>query len=183
MRLFVALPVAEDARARIADAVGPWRSDDRLAWTRPEGWHLTVAFLGEVAAEALDEVAAAVRVGARDADTAGPVSLATGRTTTLGRGALALSVHADPDGVVEALGASIQAALVDAELPVTRRAVRPHVTLGRARRRRPVPRDLVDAVAVPPVAWSAEAVHVVESVLGSGPATYEVRATVGLPDR
>lgn len=179
MRLFVALPVAEDARARIRDAVAPRRDDDRVAWTRPDGWHLTLAFLGDVADDRLADVAAAVEAGVAGAGT-GPVALATGRVVRLGRGALGVEVVDDPPGAAAGLGEAVQHALADADLPVQHRAVRPHLTLGRARRRRPVPGELADAIEVPATGWTADRVEVVESVLGRGPAAYRPVADVAL---
>lgn len=179
MRLFVALPLADDARARIRDAVAPWRDDDRIAWTRPEGWHLTLAFLGDVADDRLSDVAAAVEAGVAGVVT-GPVALATGRVVRLGRGALAVEVVDDPPGAAAELGEAVQQQLADADLPVQRRAVSPHLTLGRARRRRSVPGDLADDIQVPATGWTADRVEVVESVLGRGPAVYRPVADVTL---
>ncbi|WP_078901800.1 RNA 2',3'-cyclic phosphodiesterase [Actinacidiphila yeochonensis] len=51
MRLFVAVLPPPAAVRELAAAVAPLRrlpGADRLRWTRPEDWHLTLAFLGEV---------------------------------------------------------------------------------------------------------------------------------------
>ena len=51
MRLFTALLLPPPALAELAAEVGRLRElpgADRLRWIRPEGWHLTLAFLGEV---------------------------------------------------------------------------------------------------------------------------------------
>lgn len=180
MRLFVALPVPPHVRDHVRAAVAAWWDDDRVAWTRPPGWHVTLAFLGEVDAPTPD-VVDAVRAGC-GAGGVDRVRLATAGTTRLGRGALALQVEDTPDGAVATLGADVQSALEAAGLPVHRRPVRAHLTLGRARRRRPVPGDLRATVRVPPVTWTAREVEVVESVLGRGPADYAPVATVGLTD-
>lgn len=185
MRLFVALDVPERVRDVMDAAVRPHRDDDRVSWTRPSGWHVTLAFVGEVGRDDVDgdpieEVQAATARGSRVAGMSGPVGLRTVGLERLGRGALAFELSDDPAGAVEVLGTAIQAALDEAGLPVHTRAVRPHLTLARARRRRSVPSGLVDAVDVPEVAWTVDAAHVVESVLGKGPATYLTRASVPL---
>ena len=59
MRLFVAVPVPDAVRDHVLDAVGDLRGDERLAWTRPDGWHATLAFVGEV--EDADAVVGATR--------------------------------------------------------------------------------------------------------------------------
>lgn len=184
MRLFVALDVPDRVRDAVDTAVAPHRDDDRVTWTRPDGWHVTLAFVGEVGQDRVDDPVAAVRAaavaGCRTAGLGGPVDLRTGGLVRLGRGALAVELSDDPAGAVEALGGAIQSALGDAGLPVTPREVRPHLTLARARRRRSVPPALVAAIEVPVVTWSVDTVHVVQSHLGKGPATYEQRASVPL---
>lgn len=177
-RLFVAVPVTDQARDAVLDAVAGLRDDDRLAWTRPDGWHVTLAFVGEV--EDPGAVDRAMRAGVATAGV-DRLELTTGRAVTLARrGALALDLADEPVGAVERLGAGVQDALLEAGFEVARRRVRPHLTLGRARGRRPVPADVLDAVDVPPVTWVATHVEVVESVLGDGPATYRAVASVPL---
>ncbi|WP_045692359.1 RNA 2',3'-cyclic phosphodiesterase [Streptomyces rubellomurinus] len=59
MRLFVAVLPPVRALQELSDAVAPVRGlpgADRLRWTTVEGWHLTLAFLGEVAPDRLPEL-------------------------------------------------------------------------------------------------------------------------------
>ncbi|MFC5663633.1 RNA 2',3'-cyclic phosphodiesterase [Kitasatospora misakiensis] len=61
MRLFVAVLPPVEALQGLVDAVAPVRGlpgADRLRWTAVEGWHLTLAFLGEVPEERVPELAA-----------------------------------------------------------------------------------------------------------------------------
>ncbi|MFI8457638.1 RNA 2',3'-cyclic phosphodiesterase [Kitasatospora sp. NPDC101447] len=61
MRLFVAVLPPVAALQGLSDAVAPVRGlpgADRLRWTTAEGWHLTLAFLGEVPAEWLPALSA-----------------------------------------------------------------------------------------------------------------------------
>jgi 2'-5' RNA ligase len=62
VRLFVAVDVPEEVKSSIeADVVEPLRSTVEAAkWTRPEGRHLTLAFLGEVADDRVAEIASAL---------------------------------------------------------------------------------------------------------------------------
>ncbi|MDQ0310111.1 2'-5' RNA ligase [Kitasatospora herbaricolor] len=63
MRLFVAVLPPVEAVQELVDAVAPVRElpgADRLRWSGVEGWHLTLAFLGEVPAERLPELEAAL---------------------------------------------------------------------------------------------------------------------------
>ncbi|MFI6447970.1 RNA 2',3'-cyclic phosphodiesterase [Kitasatospora sp. NPDC050543] len=59
MRLFVAVLPPVEAMQELADAVAPVRElpgAERLRWTGVDGWHLTLAFLGEVPLEQLPQL-------------------------------------------------------------------------------------------------------------------------------
>lgn len=171
MRLFVALPVAEGVRARLAAAVAPWREEgEERGWrfTRPEGWHVTLAFLGEVAE---DRVAEAARVAADAAAGTGGVELHLGTVGHFGRRVLTVGLPDRPEGRVAALGAAVQTALAEAELPLRPREVRPHLTLARARRRR---RPVVPDLDLPAASWTVEAAVLYASHLHPEGARYEV---------
>ncbi len=59
MRLFAAVTPPAEALAELAGAVERLRGlpgAGRLRWTRPEGWHVTVAFYGEVPAGSVAEL-------------------------------------------------------------------------------------------------------------------------------
>lgn len=180
MRLFVAAPVPAVARDAILPSLVDVRRDDRLGWSRPDGWHATLAFLGQVEDTLADEVAVAVAEGVAAA-AARPFRVVTGRARTLARGtALALELVDDPAGAMADLGRHVQGALAGAGFDVTERRVRPHLTLGRARGRTQVPDDVVAAVEVPEVGWDVDHLEVVQSITGSGPATYATVSRVPL---
>lgn len=62
MRLFVALEPPPDALAELEAAVAPLRAGwPELRWTGQDRWHVTLAFLGEVAEGKLDELT--IRLG------------------------------------------------------------------------------------------------------------------------
>lgn len=177
-RLFVALPVPDHVRVLTQAATAPVReAAPDLTWTRPEGWHVTLAFLGEVAADRVEEVTETIGAAVTSGPHA-PVACTLAGTDRFERRVLFLTVDDDPDGAVAALGATIQEALVAAHLPVQRRAVRPHLTLARASRRGAAVTDEVVA-AVPTVraGWEADQVVLVRSHVGGGPARYEDLAT------
>ncbi len=61
IRAFLALEVPAVVKTQLAAAQEIMRCElPRARWTRPDGWHLTLKFLGEVAAPALDELATAL---------------------------------------------------------------------------------------------------------------------------
>lgn len=171
MRLFVALPIPDALRAEAIEVVDDLRQRfDGLRWPRPEGWHVTLAFLGEVEPERVAEVAGVLDRVAAGVD---PFELRSAAPGRFGRGVLWLGVEDEPSGAAGALGERIQAALADAHLPVQRQEVRPHVTLARGGKRK-VTDALVAAVKAPEVAWTADRIELWSSRLGGGPARYTV---------
>lgn len=69
LRLFVAVDVPEDVKAGLAGVIAPYR--DRIPparWTRSDGWHVTLKFLGSTLPRLLDEVVAAVKAAASEAE-------------------------------------------------------------------------------------------------------------------
>jgi 2'-5' RNA ligase len=77
-RAFLALEIPDDIKSRLASAREELRHElPRVRWTRPEGWHLTLKFLGETQRSLLADLATelAPRVGAL-----GAVTVNLGRT-------------------------------------------------------------------------------------------------------
>ena len=172
MRLFVALPVDERVRRHLEEATAPWRAgergDDGWRWTPPEGWHVTLAFLGEVDDERAGEVAAVV--GPALVGT-GAVRLALAGVDHFGSRVLHVALADDPPGAVSRLGEAVQRALTRADLPVRQQQVVPHLTLARARKgARPALPDL----PVPDGSWTVEQACVYVSHLHPTGARYEV---------
>lgn len=177
MRLFIALPVADDVRAALLSEVASLRDElADLRWTRPEGWHVTLAFLGRVDGHRVDEVAHAVTPAVAGH---GPVHLSLGGVGRFGRRVLWCGVEDDPTGVVARMGERVQAAVDQAGLPVDRRPVHPHLTLARAGKA-VIDEQVVARLRVPQRSWVADRVVVYESVLGRGPARYTSVAEVAL---
>jgi 2'-5' RNA ligase len=144
VRAFLAVPPdpawSESAKALLS-RLRPSLPD--ASWTRPESWHLTLRFLGEVSRERLAEFAS--RIGTAAARRA-PSRLAPGGPVVFPPRGPARVLGA---AFAEDSGAAALAALAsDAEecarairLEPERRPFRPHVTL--ARIRRPWPPDAV----------------------------------------
>ena len=177
-RCFVAAPIPPDLRASLADAVAPWKADPALRWSAPESWHLTLAFLGAVDPETVDEVGARVsRVAGRHE----PMQLEAG-----GIGAFPSASRArvvwygvqDPDGRLAALAGDLARSLrLDAESPF-----RAHVTLARVRRGSADLRGwLAEASASAPTGTlGLRQLELMRSHRGQGAPRYETLATVEL---
>ncbi len=180
MRLFVALEVADAVRESLDAAVAPLRSrHPGLAWTSAEGWHLTLSFLGEVAADPGDVAAVLAPVVA-----AAPpgIRLTLAQPGRFGRRVLWMGISDEPIGAVTALGAAAQQALAEAHLPVDRKEVRPHLTLARARSGGAgIPPPLVAALPSVQADWTARELLLVRSVPGGHRRPNRYESLVRLP--
>ncbi|MGE5277474.1 MAG: RNA 2',3'-cyclic phosphodiesterase [Acidobacteriota bacterium] len=144
MRAFLAVPPdtgwSESARALLA-RIRPALPD--ASWTRPESWHLTLRFLGEVSPGVVSRFASAIGDGLERLE-AGALST-EGAVVFPPRGpARVLGVELAEDGgpgVVAEMARRAEAAARGLDLPPERRPFRPHVTF--ARLRRPWPGEAV----------------------------------------
>ena len=170
-RLFVAVPVPGAAREpleaalpRLASLLGGARV------TPPGGWHLTLAFLGQVRPELADEV---VRVG--EAAVAGipPARLRLEGAGSFPEGRRAArvlwaGVGGDAEVLVR-LAAALAAACRAAGLRAEDRSLHPHLTLARFSRPAPVAQEALDLVAGAAAAgppWEARELACYRSTLG-----------------
>lgn len=129
MRLFVALDISEEVRARVGEAVAREAAKVDAKWARVEGLHLTLVFFGSTPPEKLSEiVAGSTRVAARHP----PLTLAIEGAGTFGSAQrprvlwLGITGQLDP---LQALVADLEKELgVVTDHP----EYRPHLTLGRS---------------------------------------------------
>lgn len=173
-RSFVAVPVPEGHRSLLADYLEDCsRRAPRHRWVVPESLHLTLRFLGSVS----DETLAAVKSGL-----AGirfhPFSIELGEVGTFGGRAprvVWLAVR-EGRGALQVMASSVEEACRAAGLSPQTRALNPHLTLARARDRRPA---ALPELAQPPrlPAWPATEFNLYESRLSAGGARYHVLET------
>lgn len=181
MRMFVALVPPEDALQDLASFVGPRQeAEPGFRWTVPEQWHVTLAFLADVADRHLDDLLERLeRAAARR--TTFPVTLAGGGAFPNPGRAKVVYAGVDTDRVeVGRLATGTRAAASKAGIEVDGgRRFHPHVTL--ARTGRPVEATrwvrVLDAYRGP--TWEAREVALVQSHLGEGPRRRPRYETVG----
>lgn len=177
MRAFVALNLADTTRRALWSAIEPLRDRQLpVKWVRPEGIHLTLKFLGEVADTQQSEVIAAL---GRAAHGARPLAL-----TVEGFGAFPNPAHArvvwagvTAEPALELLQHAVEREFTPLGFPTEARAFRPHVTLGRAARdARPAAFQGLDQ-ALEALSFAEtvviETVDLMRSTLQSGGAVYE----------
>ena len=147
LRLFVAIDLPEDVR----ESLGRLQTDLRrhglssLRWTRPEGVHLTLKFLGETPATAVTAIEAALARAVRGIPS---FRLALGAPGTFGgrRGPRVLWVDVEGElQPLQQLQAAVERELAAAGFAPEERAFSPHLTLARVPQ--PPPPGLAERVA------------------------------------
>lgn len=189
IRLFVAVELPDawlqalgEVQERMKDALSndATTAGVRVRWTRPEGIHLTLKFIGEVGTDRLEpiveqltravperpEITLSLAMVGSFADRRAPRVIWAG-------------VQDHPQQSLLRLAESIETWLAAAGVPRERRSFRPHLTLARlpeglteAQRRRAA--ELTRSVSVPDVTpFGVPGASLMQSILGPGGARYE----------
>jgi RNA 2',3'-cyclic 3'-phosphodiesterase len=169
-RLFFAVPVPGASRGpleAVLPDLAPMLGDARL--TTPGGWHLTLAFLGQVRPELADAVVRVGEAAAAGAPTArlrldGAGAFPSGRRARV----LWAGLGGDTDVLVR-LAADLAAECQRAGLRFEERPLVPHLTLARFPTPAPVPQaalDLVARAAAEGPEWEARELACYRSILG-----------------
>jgi 2'-5' RNA ligase len=182
MRLFVAVTPPPDALAELDAAVAPLRAErPDLRWASIDRWHVTLAFLGEVAEPALDELRERLERAARRHEAMRLRIDRGGAFPPAGKArVLCAHISGEPAALTDlrGLAASVAAGArrAGAPPPDEGRRYRPHLTLARSRQPADL-RPLVDALAgYAGQPWSAAEVELILSKTGPQP-TYQTIAS------
>ncbi|WP_246456495.1 RNA 2',3'-cyclic phosphodiesterase [Nocardioides mesophilus] len=184
--MFVALPLSEAAVEHLQEFLAPRQEAGAdLRWTVTEQWHLTLAFLPDVADRHLDELEERLTRAARRR-TAVEVALAGGGAfpgPSRGRVLFAAVDAGERTGSraeeLRRMATGARAAAVKSGIEVEGARFHPHVTLARARRPTEMTRWIRVLEGYRGPTWCTERLVLVESHLGEGPRRrprYEIRA-------
>jgi RNA 2',3'-cyclic 3'-phosphodiesterase len=186
-RLFVAVPLTDEATAAVADVVETIRAGEPegrgVRWVRLEGLHLTLRFLGPTPEDRVPDLAAAVASVARAAEPFTVTIRGAGSFPPNGRPrTIWLDVR---DGVedLEGLAAGLDDRLAEAGWDRDRRPFRAHLTLARADGVRAGPATvaaLTAAAADLAIESRIDRLILFESITGSGRARYLERSATPL---
>ena len=172
-RVFVAVPLPPSVQAALTRTLAPARERfPEARWTRQESLHVTLHFVGGLAATAVPSLTAALSGAAAehaafDARIGGAGSFGGGR-----RPRVAWVGFDEGAGSLAALATDVMAAL---EAPPARSDPRPHVTVARDAPGG-VPealRDALDGAARDDLTWTVDRIVVYRSHLGRGGSRYE----------
>lgn len=179
LRLFVAFDLPGDVLDALIGAVAPFR--DRIPaarWTRADGWHVTLKFLGATWPRLVDWVQSTVAdVGAASSPIASHIT-EMGAFPSIRRARVVWAGLADPDGALAALAGALDEALAEHFLP-EQRSYSPHLTLARLNPPRDVREFAPELLSVPVRSdpFPVDRIVVYRSHLSPRGATYEPLAS------
>jgi 2'-5' RNA ligase len=186
-RLFVAVPLGEEATAAVTQVVESIRAGEPegrgVRWVRLEGLHLTLRFLGPTPEGRVPELAAAVEAVARDAEPFTITIRGAGSFPPTGRPRTIWLDVRDGAERLEGLAGRLDDRLAADGWDRERRPFRAHLTLARADGVRAGPATvaaLTAAAADLAIESRIEQVGLFESITGSGRARYIERALAPL---
>jgi 2'-5' RNA ligase len=172
MRLFVGIPLAETVRAELSALTARLKSkNDRLRWTAPESWHITLEFLGNTGQEQHDCLVA--RLGELHLP---PVPIALEKVDLFNRGGvLIVTVQVTPQLLQLQRRVSAVAGLCG--FTPEARPYQPHITLARSKGRGQEHTELKAKIHRQPAftSFTAREFILYESFLESSGSRYEIR--------
>jgi RNA 2',3'-cyclic 3'-phosphodiesterase len=184
MRLFVAIVPPPAVVAELAQWLAPVQAaaGPALRWTSPDSWHITLAFLGEVAEPVLPELRTRLERAARRHPVQHLALRGGGAFPGAARARAVLAVVAAPPGAagaagparagpLHALAASVAAGArrAGAPPPDEGRRYRPHLTLARPRPPADVRPVVASLAALDVGPWRAADIRLIRSHLGGSP--------------
>jgi 2'-5' RNA ligase len=182
MRMFAAVVPPQEVLEALEEFLAPRREADPLRWTRPESWHLTLAFMAAVPERSLDDLLERLDRAARRRS---PFTLSLAGGGAFPGPSRAKVLYAGVEGAPEALeelrrlAVGARAAANRAGAPAAGAAFRPHLTLARSGRPIEATRWLRVLSAYRSTAFEVDELVLVESHLGQGPGNRPRYDTVG----
>ncbi|GBD11989.1 RNA 2',3'-cyclic phosphodiesterase [bacterium HR23] len=179
LRLFVALELPEAVQQALASTWAPLRQAERgVKWVPPQGIHLTLKFLGEVAEARLPLLEGPL---ARVAQGSAPLRLRVGQAGAFPSLSAPRVLWAGLEGDLEPLARlqqAVEEALVPLGFPQEERPFTPHLTLGRVRdglsplERRRLGRAVAQVLPPPDLSFGVGHLSLMQSTLTPQGAVY-----------
>lgn len=152
----------------------------RARWTRPDQFHITLKFLGETPAEALEPVTAATREAVRGWEAFTVSFQGVGAFPNWARPRILWAHVAAGQEALSRLAGHVEEALADLGVTREKRPFRAHVTLGRIPEHVDAPAGPVDSLTLAAGPEHVDRVVVYESRLTPRGAVYTERHSLSL---
>ncbi|MDO5504175.1 MAG: RNA 2',3'-cyclic phosphodiesterase, partial [Actinomycetia bacterium] len=183
MRVFAALVPPLSVVQDLSEFLSPRRDDPaarELSWSRPDAWHITLAFMGQARPDAVDSFIERLAEGGL---AEAPLTLQIrggGAFPMVERAKVLYAAVETRTGDLARLSERTRMAAAVTGCSPDGRAFVPHLTLARSRRATEASRwvRVLDTYTGP--TWTADEVAVLESHLGSGRPRYAVLETIPL---
>jgi RNA 2',3'-cyclic 3'-phosphodiesterase len=134
VRLFIALTPPPTVQREVWEAFAPLRARPLpVKWVPPENVHLTLKFLGDVAAERQPDIVGALASAAQGTKTIALVVRGAGAFPNA-RAPRVVWAGIEPDPAIEILADRVERSCAPLGFPPEGRLFRPHLTIGRAER-------------------------------------------------
>ena len=179
-RLFIAVPLPPGVREIMGDVEHHLKAHDwPVKWVDPDLAHITLKFLGDTPSERVPEIRRALQpVAGRHTG----AEVTTGRIGAFPSMNRARVIWLGLDGDLsptDRLARDVDVAMAGLGFGREERPFRPHITLGRLRHGKTVPRDferIVSDLPVPRIAVRLDRVQLIRSVLDRSGPTYTTLA-------
>jgi 2'-5' RNA ligase len=189
LRLFAALELPASVLAQLAAVADSLRAavpKDSVRWVRPEGVHLTLKFYGEVKAQRMEALRAALTAAATVVDPLTFTLSGVGAFPNLTRPRVVWAGLTGDVAALKRLQSAVEAASVRLGFAPEDKGFNPHLTLGRVNNPlRPqehgrLANALEQAKTPPGEPFTLDALSLVQSALGRGGAVYTRLLSVSL---
>jgi len=183
VRTFICFDLPAEIREKLRVLQGALKPTSRgVSWTRPEGIHLTLKFLGDVDAERMTEIAAALSRTAAGLKTFAITVGRVGGFPNLRRPRVLWVGIEEPTGALTQLAGNIDEALGTLGFPREERSFSPHLTVGRVKSPDGIEAvcQKLNALSFAPMTFSPSELVVMRSDLRSDGAVYTPQKRIEL---
>ncbi|MCZ6535694.1 MAG: RNA 2',3'-cyclic phosphodiesterase [Chloroflexi bacterium] len=188
IRTFIAIDIPPQAKDILAVAINGLqeRGVSEVRWTRPQGVHLTLKFLGDIDPGLVDGITDELKAAAQGEESFGLSlgSLGVFPTPTNPR-VIWVGLEGDLE-VLKRLQEAVEEHISPLGFPRDKRGFTPHLTLGRVRnglpsqKRREMGQALKKEHAIPTHRWEVQEIHLIHSTLTPEGAVYRKLGTAHL---
>jgi 2'-5' RNA ligase len=174
MRIFIALAFPFEFTTLLYTSLQPFkRAIDNVLWTKPDNYHITIQFLGEVKEERVGEIEREIRKTVKDFN---PIDLTFNTIGLLGAHNEILKIGVDPSPDILHLYTQVSSHMRLLGFVPDQRLFTPHITIGRVKTpaTASVAEELGKEVSFETLRYCASEVMLMQSSLTSAGSRYRI---------